>query len=622
MKTEKGTGRLEFFESLYEHAKRRQAEQSSALELNMEQYRGSTDIDGSSRRATAIRNITYELIEAQVHSDIPAPKVEPKCYSEKKDRNAKSIERLCAQLRTTLPFERLNDIDERYTYIYGASVWFVEWDNTIRTHSEVGGVRVHCINPRDFFPQPDITDLDGMEYCFLRFNTTRDALMRKYKISEEEAQSAQCEGDCAQDAESDTVCAILCFYKNETSDVCCFAWSGECILLDIDNYYKRKRRFCRLCGRSEELCVCDEPSYETRDYNTETLLCDVQRSDGSVIPSKTPVLNGLGELLSRSGTPLDTLDYGEVKMQQTALPYYTPKRFPIVIRMNTSKDGSLYGQSDCEFIRPEQQQINKLESRIMQKLLRAGITPIVPEDAQISLNNSIFGQMVKLKPGESVGMYGTIDTTPSISQDVLQSDRLYEHAKRIIGISDTYMGLNDSSAVSGRAKQLQVEQAAGRLESKRRMKQSAYSELDRIMFEYYLAYADEPREIAYKDAYGRTHNSQFNRYDFIEFDESTGEYYYDDGYLFSIDQNGAVEQQRELLWEKNLENLKSGTLGDPSAPITLLRYWQNQERAHYPHARENVEYFRSLLEGKDTEIKTENEREGEYGENESYHDHT
>ena len=257
----------------------------------------------------------------------------------------------------------------------------------------------------------------------------------------------------------------------------------------------------------------------------------------------------------------------------------------------------------------------------MQKLLRAGITPIVPEDAQISLNNSIFGQMVKLKPGESVGMYGTIDTTPSISQDVLQSDRLYEHAKRIIGISDTYMGLNDNSAVSGRAKQLQVEQAAGRLESKRRMKQSAYSELDRIMFEYYLAYADEPREIAYKDAYGRTHNSQFNRYDFIEFDEETGEYYYDDGYLFSIDQNGAVEQQRELLWEKNLENLKSGTLGDPSAPITLLRYWQNQERAHYPHARENVEYFRSLLEGEDTKIQTKNEKEGEYGENEGYHDH-
>jgi hypothetical protein len=51
----------------------------------------------------------------------------------------------------------------------------------------------------------------------------------------------------------------------------------------------------------------------------------------------------------------------------------------------------------------------------------------------------------------------------------------------------------------------------------------------------------------------------------------------------------------ELLWEKNLENLKSGTLGDPTDAATLLRYWQSQERAHYPYARENVEYFTEIL---------------------------
>jgi len=30
--------------------------------------------------------------------------------------------------------------------------------------------------------------------------------------------------------------------------------------------------------------------------------------------------------------------------------------------------------------------------------------------------------------------------------------------------------------------------------------------------------------------------------------------------------------------------------------LTLLRYWQSQERAHYPYARENVEYFKLLFE--------------------------
>ena len=56
-----------------------------------------------------------------------------------------------------------------------------------------------------------------------------------------------------------------------------------------------------------------------------------------------------------------------------------------------------------------------------------------------------------------------------------------------------------------------------------------------------------------------------------------------------------------MLWQKNLENLQSGTLGDPKDPSTLLHYWQCQERAHYPYARENVEYFRTLAEKKEEE---------------------
>ena len=64
---------------------------------------------------------------------------------------------------------------------------------------------------------------------------------------------------------------------------------------------------------------------------------------------------------------------------------------------------------------------------------------------------------------------------------------------------------------------------------------------------------------------------------------------------FSVDQNGGADYQRDALWERNLENLKAGTLGDPTRISTLLRYWQCQERAHYPHARENVEYFTELL---------------------------
>ena len=207
-----------------------------------------------------------------------------------------------------------------------------------------------------------------------------------------------------------------------------------------------------------------------------------------------------------------------------------------------------------------------------------------------------------MKPGESAAQYGKVDTTPDISQDVIEAERLYDHAKRVIGISDAYQGIDAATNESGVARQLRISQASGRLESKKKMKHTAYAEIDRLIFSLYLAFADEPRRLAYKDAYGRVHSAEFNRYDFIEFDIKTGEYYYDDEYLFTVDLNGGAEYQREALWERNLDNLKAGTLGDPKNPITLLRYWQCQERAHYPYARENVEYFKSEVERREKEI--------------------
>jgi hypothetical protein len=74
------------------------------------------------------------------------------------------------------------------------------------------------------------------------------------------------------------------------------------------------------------------------------------------------------------------------KMQETRLPWYAPTVFPIVIRKNTSEEGNLFGQSDCEFIRPQQQAINKVESRIMMKLMNASVTPVLPEDASVTVS--------------------------------------------------------------------------------------------------------------------------------------------------------------------------------------------------------------------------------------------
>ena len=552
--------KLEFFKTLYRCAENSYAQRLDAFDRAMRQYKGSTEIDGSDEAAITVRNITYEIVESQVSSAIPSPKADPLSYSERRGRNATSIERLCRSIRSRLPFDEMNDMDERYTYIYGGSVWYVDWDNSSEYMGEVGGVRVECLSPRDFVPQPGIYDIDDMEYCFLKFVTTRSELTRRYGIPEEKTSLADFEYEYDGEADaSDTVKVVTCFYRDEDGEIGRFIFSGDLTLQDLPRYYMRKKKVCLSCGEDEEMCRCKTGKIVTADVECE----HVTHSEGEACG--------------------------------VDIPYYVPKLFPIAIRKNTSAEKQLFGQSDCDYIRPEQQAINKVESRILKKLLRAGITPIVPEDATIALNNSVFGQVIKMKPGESAAQYGKVDTTPDISQDIAEAERLYDHAKRVIGISDAFQGVDTGAyAESGYAKQLRISQASGRLESKRKMKHTAYARIDRIIFSLYLAFADEPRTLSYKDAYGRIHESEFTRYDFIEFDPKKGEYFFDDAYLFSVDLGGGNEYQREALWQRNLENLKAGTLGDPQDPATLLRYWQCQERAHYPHARENVEYFTDI----------------------------
>ena len=583
--------RLNYFRELYEGAREAYADTLDAFEQHMKQYRGSDELDGTSVRATTVRNITYEMIETQVRSNIPAPKVDPACYSERRDRCAKSIERLLHSIRERLPFEAMNDIDERYTYIFGGSVWYAEWDNTARLGKEIGGVRVHCIPPRDFIPQPSISELADMQYCFLRFTTTKSELMRKYGVSSDEISLTESDGEGVGLGEGECVPLIIAFYKDEDGEIGRYTFSGELELQNMPAMYRRKKLVCKRCKMTPDLCRCKKGEFETEDVMAELVDGTITTSNGDKIHTVT-------------GEPYE-IQYPDLPINsgKIRVPYYTPRSFPIVIRKNTSGDGKLFGQSDCEYIRPEQQAINKIESRILQKLLRAGITPIVPEDATITLNNSVFGQVIKIRPGESAAQYGKVDTTPDISQDIAEAERLYEHSKRILGISDALMGIDTARIESGYAKQLRITQASGRLESKRKMKDTAYAALDKIIFELYLAFADEARALIYKDAYGRIHDVGFNRYDFLEYDALRESFYFDDAYLFSADLNGSVEYQREELWQRNLENLKAGTLGSPDSPVTLLRYWQCQERAHYPHARENVEYFTMAVE---------EQRRGEY----------
>ncbi len=608
--------KLQFFKDLFENARGQQAALRDDFEKWSKQYKGDLIIDGSDEPALTGRNITYELIESQFSSYLPSTAVTPEVYSERNDRNAKSIERLLKNKRNQLPFEKMNDIDERYSPIYGGSIWLVEWDNSIKTHNTVGDVKITCWSPSHFVGQPCIYDIDDMEYCFITFETTKEDLVRKYGVPIDVADDTESENGGETD---ETATVNVCYYKNDEDKICQYIWSGDTELQDIEDYYSRKVYVCKNCGRRKELCTCDKPDYELQDDEYEELDHDIVLSDGSVIPAASPVMKD-GQVVMEESQQQAVLEDGSVamdeingimipatvpvqvpKLERTKLPYYTPSKFPIIIRKNTSQEDSLFGQSDCEFIRPQQQAINKIESRILEKLMNAGVYPTAPEDYIGQFDNGLYKNVIKVGQG-NYKLFGRIDLQVDLTQDISQSERLYQQSKRIMGITDSYQGQADSTAQSGKAKQIQVNQSAGRLDSKRKMKNAAYAEIDEVIFLYYLAYADEPRAMSYVDSMGRLQNAQFNRYDFIERDEN-GEYYYNTQYLFGTDPTGDVEQSRETIWSENRLNFQNGCYGNPQQLETLLIFWQQMERHHYPDARDMVERIRGIIEAQREQLE-------------------
>lgn len=608
--------KLQFFKDLFENAKGQQSALRDDFDKWSKQYKGDLTIDGSDEPALTGRNITYELIESQFSSYLPSTAVTPEVYSERNDRNAKSIERLLKNKRNQLPFEKMNDIDERYSPIYGGSIWLVEWDNSIKTHNTVGDVKITCWSPSHFVGQPCIYDIDDMEYCFITFETTKEDLVRKYGVSIDVADDTESENGGETD---ETATVNVCYYKNDEDKICQYIWSGDTELQDIEDYYSRKVYVCKNCGRRKELCTCDKPDYELQDDEYEELDHDIVLSDGSVIPAASPVMKD-GQVVMEESQQQAVLEDGSVamdeingimipatvpvqvpKLERTKLPYYTPSKFPIIIRKNTSQEDSLFGQSDCEFIRPQQQAINKIESRILEKLMNAGVYPTAPEDYIGQFDNGLYKNVIKVGQG-NYKLFGRIDLQVDLTQDISQSERLYQQSKRIMGITDSYQGQADSTAQSGKAKQIQVNQSAGRLDSKRKMKNAAYAEIDEVIFLYYLAYADEPRAMSYVDSMGRLQNAQFNRYDFIERDEN-GEYYYNTQYLFGTDPTGDVEQSRETIWSENRLNFQNGCYGNPQQLETLLIFWQQMERHHYPDARDMVERIRGIIEAQREQLE-------------------
>lgn len=554
---------------------------------------GDTHRDGTKKKTSHVRNIVFENVESQISSAIPQPKVTPR---RKKDEHlADVIEHFLRNELDRLPFEAINDLAERTVPIQGGVGFLVEWDNTKRTSTTVGEVNVTLIHPKQFAPQPDVyTSIADMDYFIVKVPTTKGYIERRYGVTLENEGESEPDvrgGDGSTSEENLTL--YLGYSLNDHGGVDRYTWVNDTELESLKDYQARRQPVCAACGKVKPLhgqeangtvyaggeCPwCGGKKWEERVQDFELLRVPVHRSDGTEI-------GGMIESIDETGIPVSV---------PVKIPFYKPNCYPIVLQRSVSVFGQLLGNSDVDMIRDQQNTSNRIEQKIIDRLMKAGTRITLPDRPDLRTDSEDSERWYIGKPSDKQ-LIDVYDFSGNLQYEMAYLAQVYEEARQIIGITDSFQGRADTTATSGKAKEFSAAQAAGRLESKRVMKNAAYAELFEVMFKFWLAYSDEPRPVTYKDSTGETVYEEFNRYDFLELGED-GQWHWNDQFLFSCDTSAPLASNREAMWQETRQNLQTGAFGDPSRMETLILFWAKMEELHYPGAAQTKKHLEELAQ--------------------------
>jgi hypothetical protein len=578
-----------------EDARNQYEKELKNMKKYQEYYEGTREVQPDANRgttptklATNVRNIVYELIESQVDSSIPMPKI--RAIHPEDDELAKKMEKFLENKVKTCGLILMNDAEERTVPIVGGDFVRVEWDQRRGLHSEIGDLKVSELHPKKVIPQIGVIDFDEMDYFFIQEVMTKKTVKRVY--GEDVSECTNTEEYMTDDIDGaknneDLVTVNTAFYRNDEGGVGIFVWCDYVKLLDLDEYEARYLEKCAKCGATMVNGVCPEcgskKSKKAKDeYEDIVDAIEVKVSTGGsrVVggPEEVPMLDEMGNpVLDETGQPQMT-----IKRTKKKIPYYRPNIYPIVLRKNITAQNRLLGGSDVDVIIDQQDTIKKLGTKINEKLLKGGSYVTLPKDVDIEKDGEDLN-ILRLENPAQKQLIDTINLQPNVQNDQNYLEINYSWAKSSLGITDSYQGKYDASATSGTAKQYAINQAAGRLDSKRTLKNEAYAQLYEIMFKFWLAFSDSPSEITSTNSDGSAMHDQLDRKEFLRLD-AAGEFYWDDEFIFETDPTSTLMQNREAMWNQTDMKLQSGAFGPVGDLETARAYWTIMKANGYPNA--------------------------------------
>lgn len=517
----------------------------------------------SQRKSKQLRKMVYELVESKVDNTIPMPAMAPRTRD---DLGLVDVTEgyLKFEIDRMLS-EQENDRSERATYIDGTSWYKVSWDSLDCGHERSGDLRVEVLLADQVVPEPGCKDYRLMNYCF---ECSQMSLARIYDLYNRVITPS---GNAAM------VDVVFYYYKNKNGVIGRFAYvptTAQVISWDED-WQIRKLRTCSTCGTvvpAADYCPnCYSEKFSYKNAEKEILEEDLVVVHNPYEEGKTvdPTENVETEVFLKAGSEI---------------PFYKIRQLPFVPRVSISSLETIYGVSEVFILLDMQDSVNKILTKVEEKILKSGSVVTRPEKMKFNDTDDTF-KMMGVRTVDEAQMVQAKQILADVQQDIASAQLFYESARASSGVTESYQGKIDTTATSGKAKEISAMQSAGRLESLRVIKAASFAGVYELMLKYLLAFSDETRKFVKTLPNGQEEEEVWNKYMFLRKDKH-GKLYYADDFAFSTDPAATLSNNRVQMWQETLQQFQMGTLGNPADPRTLELYWNVMNGMRYPLARQ------------------------------------
>lgn len=548
----------------------------------------------SEKPGKQIRKLVYEMIESKVDTSIPLPRIRPTsrallpAVQRTEDMLKFEIDRILS--------EGINDQAERMCYVDGTVVYKVCWNPLLNTRDKAGDVEVIAMPIDSIIPQPGVHDYTKLEYLFERSAMSSARIYDMYHrvirstraLRPPSAPQGYDQGRVGEEV-VDVVNLVTFYFLNDNRTVGRIIFTEEDhTVIDFEEEWLVRKVNVAEPGKKPKFQTMDEEILTDNLYKIKNqYLPEETDADGNPLPDAANAK--IQENLSRGMTQEEAIKkaapwQGELFLKKgTKIPTYKIRELPFIFRQNVSRMNSIYGLSDAQMLFEIQDELNKALTRTGEKIQNSGGILFKDKKYKLDPENKVL-KIVELNDPSLGSASKYVDINPQVTGDMAYAANAYESGRATIGITDSWQGKKDSTATSGKAKEIAAMGTAGRIEAPRVMKRLALAQVYRMVFMFKLAFSSQRIAFTKLLPEAKEQEREWDKYMFLDRDDE-GNLFWHDEFAFSVDAAATLSNDRQAMWQETQAQFLNGTFGPPTDPRNLLTFWGVMEQLQYPLAK-------------------------------------